>query len=335
MKRTELPDVNNFQVELHMAYHNLRWPILLSIAAAVVTIVLKFTAFALTGSAGLFSDALESLVNLFAASMALYALWYSNKPTDADHPFGHEKIEFFSSGLEGVLVGVAGVTSAYYAGERLLHPHPIEQLGLGTTLAVVASAVNFAVAMLLLRTGKKYRSIILESDGHHLMTDVYTSLAIVAGLILVMITGVQWLDPALALVVGLNILRTGFVLVRRSFDGLMDRAWPMDEQVAFRAALKSLLPAKATFHLLRTRQAGRRRFADFHLLMPGATSLKEAHDATHDLEAKLQEQFSELVLTMHIEPIEELTSWEMIELEQLGESVSVPVVAPVQPPIHD
>jgi cation diffusion facilitator family transporter len=318
-----------------MAYHKLRWPILLSIAAAIATIGLKFTAFALTGSAGLFSDALESLVNLFAASMALYALWYSNKPTDADHPFGHEKIEFFSSGLEGVLVGVAGITTAYYAVVRLLHPHPIEHLGLGTTLAIIASAVNFVVAMLLLRTGKKYRSIILEADGHHLMTDVYTSLAIVAGLILVMLTDWQWLDPALALLVGLNILRTGFVLVRRSFDGLMDRAWPMAEQESFRAALKSLLPAKATFHLLRTRQAGRRRFADFHLLMPGATSLKEAHDAAHEVEDKLHRQFTELVLTMHIEPIEELTSWEMIELEQLGESASVPVLPKAQPPIDD
>jgi cation diffusion facilitator family transporter len=318
-----------------MPYQTLRWPILLSIAAAVFTIGLKFTAFAVTGSAGLFSDALESLVNLFAASMALFALWYSNKPTDADHPFGHEKIEFFSSGLEGVLVAVAGVTTAYYAVDRLLHPKPIEQLGLGTTLALVASAVNFAVALLLLRTGKKHRSIVLEADGHHLMTDVYTSLAIVGGLVLVMLTGVQWLDPALALVVGLNIIRTGFGLVRRSFDGLMDKAWPSAEQESFRAAIQANLPAKATFHLLRTRQAGRRRFADFHLLLPGAASLKEAHDLAHELEAKLQARFSELVLTMHIEPIEELTSWEMGELEQLGETASAPVQQPPQPPIDD
>ncbi len=318
-----------------MPYHKLRWPILLSIVAAVLTIGLKFTAFLLTSSAGLFSDALESLVNLFAASMALYALWYSNKPTDADHPFGHEKIEFFSSGLEGVLIGVAGLITVYYSAERLLYPHPIEHIGLGTILALIASAINFAVATLLLRVGKKHRSIILEADGHHLMTDVYTSIAIVVGLILVMITGLQWLDPALALLVGLNILRTGFVLVRRSFDGLMDRAWPMAEQENFRAALKSLLPAKATFHLLRTRQAGRRRFADFHLLMPGATSLKESHDVAHNVEARLHEQFTELVLTMHIEPIEELTSWEMIELAQLGESVSVPVQQKSHPPIDD
>jgi cation diffusion facilitator family transporter len=308
-----------------MPYQTLRWPILLSIAAAVFTIGLKFTAFAVTGSAGLFSDALESLVNLFAASMALFALWYSNKPTDADHPFGHEKIEFFSSGLEGVLVAVAGLTTAYYAVDRLLHPKSIEELGLGTTLAVVASIVNFGVAQLLLRTGKQHRSIVLEADGHHLMTDVYTSLAIVAGLILVMLTGVQWLDPALALIVGLNIVRTGFVLVRRSFDGLMDRAWPAEEQESFRTAIQANLPSKATFHLLRTRQAGRRRFAEFHLLLPGGLSLKEAHDAAHDLEAKLQEQFSELVLTMHIEPIEELTSWEMKELEALGEQATVPI----------
>ena len=158
---------------------------------------------------------------------------------------------------------------------------------------------------------------------------------IVIGLVLVMFTGLQWLDPAMALLVGLNILRTGFVLVRRSFDGLMDRAWPLAEQKSFRAALKSLLPAKATFHLLRTRQAGRRRFADFHLLMPGATSLKESHDVAHDVEARLHEQFKELVLTMHIEPIEELTSWEMKELEQLGETVSVPVIPKAQPPIDD
>jgi cation diffusion facilitator family transporter len=318
-----------------MAYQSLRWPIRLSIVAAILTIGLKFTAFALTSSAGLFSDALESLVNLFAACMALYALWYANKPTDADHPFGHEKIEFFSSGLEGVLIGVAGIATAYYAGERLLNPHPIEKLGLGTTLAVIASVINYAVATLLLRVGKKHRSIILEADGHHLMTDVYTSLAIVAGLILVMITGLQWLDPALALLVGLNILRTGYVLVRRSFDGLMDRAWPTVVQENFRTQLKALLPAEATFHLLRTRQAGRRRFADFHLLMPGATSLKEAHDVAHEIEARLHQQFTELVLTMHIEPIEELTSWETSELERLGESMTVPVLPKPQPPIDD
>lgn len=303
-----------------MAYRTLRWPLLLSVAAAVVTIGMKGTAYAVTGSVGLFSDALESGVNLLAALAATFSLWYANQPSDADHPYGHEKIEFFSSGLEGALVFVAGLVTAYYAVERLLIPRPLVQLGLGSVLALVASAINFAVAVVLLRVGRQYGSIILEADGHHLMTDVLTSVAVVGGLGLVALTGWTPLDPLLALAVGLNILWTGFKLVRRSFDGLMDRAWPTAELAAVREVIRSALPPDTDFHLLRTRQAGRRKFLDFHLLVNGGMSVRDGHAVAHRVEAAVRAVVPEVEVTVHVEPIDEQASWEELKLAQLGEA---------------
>jgi cation diffusion facilitator family transporter len=318
-----------------MPYRALRWPLLLSILAAVLTIGMKGTAYAVTGSVGLFSDALESGVNLLAALVATFSLWYAHQPVDADHPYGHEKIEYFSSGLEGVLVFVAGVVTAYYAVERLFFPRPLEQLGLGALLAVAASVINFAVAIVLLRVGKKYRSIILEADGHHLMTDVLTSIAVVAGLGLVAFTGWTPLDPLLAMAVGLNILWTGFKLVRRSFDGLMDRALPGAEQTLIRDTIRGALPTGTDFHLLRTRQAGRRKFADFHLLVDGNLSVRAGHQIAHDLEQKMKAVEPELEVTIHIEPIDERESWEELRLSQLGEPTTPSQVPPIAPPIDD
>lgn len=318
-----------------MTYKTLRGPLLLSVAAAVVTIGLKGTAYAVTGSVGLFSDALESGVNLLAALAASYSLWYASRPADPTHAYGHEKIEFFSSGLEGALVVVAGGGTAWLAVERLLSPRPLSRLDLGVALALVAAAVNFAVALVLLRVGKRHNSIILEADGHHLMTDVLTTVAVVGGLGLAAVTGLDVLDPLLALAVGLNITFMGLRLVRRSFDGLMDRALPPAVQEEIRGVIRAALPAGTDFHLLRTRRAGRRSFADFHLLVDGGMTVRDGHAVAHAVEAKLHAAFDELEVTVHIEPIDDKRSWEEADLRRLGETSTPPPIPPVPPPIDD
>ena len=294
-----------------------------SIVAAVCTIGMKSTAYALTGSAGLLSDALESVVNLIAAFTAYFSLWYAARPADDNHAYGHEKIEFFSSGLEGTLVFVAGLGTAWYAVGRLIEPKELDQLGIGIGLTVVASAINFGVAGVLLRVGKKHGSVILESDGHHLMSDVLTSLAVVAGLGLVALTGLKFLDPVLALAVGLSILWTGFKLVRRSFDGLMDRALPVEDQTRLREGIRTALPQGCHFHFLRTRRAGRRKFVDFHLLVPGTWTVQAGHTLAHDIETKLLDIAAELEVTIHVEPIEDESSWEPAALARLGEQTEL------------
>ncbi len=310
-----------------MSYQALRGPLLLSLLAAVLTIGLKGTAYFLTGSVGLFSDALESFVNLLAATAAYFSLKYSHKPADPEHAYGHEKIEFFSSGLEGTLVFVAGLGTAWYAVGRLIEPKELDQLGIGIGLTVVASAINFGVAAVLLRVGKKHGSVILEADGHHLMSDVLTSLAVVAGLGLVALTGLKFLDPVLALAVGLSILWTGFKLVRRSFDGLMDRALPVEDQTRLREGIRTALPAGCHFHFLRTRRAGRRKFVDFHLLVPGTWTVQAGHTLAHDIETKLLDIAAELEVTIHVEPIEDESSWEPAALARLGEQTELPATS--------
>ncbi len=306
-----------------MSYATLRGPILLSLLAAVLTIGLKGAAYALTGSAGLFSEALESFVNLLAAAAAYFSLRYSHKPADPEHAYGHEKIEFFSSGLEGTLVLVAGLGTAWYAVGRLIQPQELDQLGLGIALSLVATAINFAVAVVLLRVGRKHGSVILEADGYHLMSDVLTSLAVVVGLGLVALTGEKKLDPVLALLVGLSILRTGFKLVKRSFDGLMDRALPAEDQATLREGIRATLPEGCHFHHLRTRQAGRRKFIDFHLLVPGTWTVQAGHTLAHEVETRLREIAEELEVTVHVEPIEDDRSWEGAALERLGEQAEL------------
>ncbi len=298
---------------------NLRGPVVLSIVAAVATIALKTAAYAVTGSVGLLSDALESGVNLLAALTAYFSLWYAARPADASHAYGHEKIEFFSAGLEGALVIAAGAGTGVYAVRRLFAPADLAHLDIGAGLALAAAAVNAAVARVLLAAGRKHGSPILEADGHHLMSDVLTSLAVVAGLGLVVLTGVPWLDTVLALGVGLLITRTGFGLVRQSFDGLMDHALPAADQAAIRDAIQAALPAGATFHLLRTRRAGRRRFADFHLLVAGRGTVRDAHALAHAVADHLRRAVPDLEVTTHIEPIEDDSSWEAADLARLGE----------------
>jgi cation diffusion facilitator family transporter len=297
----------------------LRFPILLSIGAAVATIALKLGAYLVTHSVGLLSDAVESAVNLVAAVTAYLSLHYAARPVDESHTYGHEKIEFFSSGLEGVLIVGAAAGIAWYALRRLLTPEPLQPLGMGLGLAVTAALLNGVVGVVLVRVGRARRSIVLEADGRHLLTDVWTSAGVVAGLGLVLLTGWQVLDPLVALVVAANILWTGFDLVRRSFNGLMDHALPEADQAAVRAAIEAHLGPQMDYHALRTRQAGARRFVDFHLLVPGNFTVQKAHALTGRIEAALRAALPGLEVTVHVEPIEEPAAWQdsaLLPLEQ-------------------
>lgn len=300
---------------------HLRWPIVLSILAAIITIGMKGTAYALTGSVGLLSDALESGVNLLAAVTAYLSLLYASRPADSTHTYGHEKIEYFSSGLEGVLILIAGLGTAGYAVRRLVFPEPLADLEIGAVIALAASGVNFVVARILLVQGRKHRSIVLEADGKHLMSDVITSVGVIAGLGLVLITKLEWLDPVLAIAVGMNIMWTGGELIHRSFNGLMDHAIPAAEQERIRAVIQERMPAGAAFHALRTRQAGARRFVEFHLLVDGDLAVRAAHHIAHQVEAALIEALPGLEVVIHIEPVDERESWEPEYLKQLGEDV--------------
>lgn len=285
-----------------------------SILAAVLTLGLKSAAYLYTGSVGLLSDAAESGVNLFAAVTAWVSLWYAAKPVDVEHTYGHRKIEYFSSGLEGALIVTAAVGIAWYAVGRLLVPQPLHDLGAGVVVALAASAINLGVAVWLLRVGRRHGSIVLEADGQHLMTDVWTSVALVAGLGLVAVTGREWLDPVLALVMSLNIIRIGLRLVVRSFNGLMDHALPPAEQASVRRAIESHLETGTAYHALRTRQAGTDRFVDFHLLVPGRTSVTRAHRFAVRVELAIKAALPGTEVVVHIEPIEEPASWEDSDL---------------------
>ncbi|MFM8272294.1 MAG: cation diffusion facilitator family transporter [Gemmata sp.] len=305
----------------------LRWPVALSVAAALATIGMKGGAYALTGSVGLLTDALESVVNLLAAVTAYFALWYASRPADPSHTYGHEKIEFLSSGLEGVLIAVTGLGAAGYGAHRLLATEPLRALELGTGLALAASAVNLAVARVLLHYGRTHRSIVLEADGQHLMADVWTSAGVLAGLALVYLTGHTFFDSVLAIVMGAHITWTGLGLVRRSFDGLMDHAIPGAERERVRELIRANLPAGATFHLLRTRMSGARRFVEFHLLVDGDLSVREGHHLATKLEAAVTAAMPDVAITIHVEPVDEEASWEPEYLRRLGEEPTPPPAA--------
>jgi cation diffusion facilitator family transporter len=289
-------------------------PIVLSILAAIVTFALKIAAYQLTNSVSLLSDALESLVNLAAALIALASLYYAAKPVDDSHTYGHEKIEYFSSGMEGVLILVAAAAITWYAVDRLIAPKPLDDLAIGAGIAAASALVNFGAAVVLLRAGKANESIVLEADGKHLLADVWTSAAVILGLAMVWLTDLPIFDPLFALLVAANIAWTALDLVRRSFNGLMDHALPPSEQAIVRAAISSRLEPGCTFHALRTRQAGAHRFADFHLLVPGKYSVQRAHDLTGKIEDAICAALPGIEVAVHIEPIEERAAWEDSEL---------------------
>lgn len=279
----------------------------LSITASIVTLVLKFGAYFLTGSVSLLSDAAESLVNLTAGLVAFGALTIAARPADEDHAYGHDKAEFFSSGVEGALILVAAASIIYAAISRFLHPSPLNDLGFGLLISVLAAGVNYGVAVIMLKVAKRHDSITLEADAKHLMTDVWTSAGVVGGLAVVMFTPPSWqvLDPIMAVLVGLNIIHTGFDLLRRSWDGLMDAALPTDEVARIEAAIRGEIPATASFHDLKTRKSGPRRFAEFHLLLPGGTTVTDSHHLCDRIEAAIGAAFPKAHITIHVEPAEE------------------------------
>jgi cation diffusion facilitator family transporter len=303
-----------------MSSPSLKQAVLLSIAAAVFTLLLKAAGWLLTGSVGLLSDAAESLINLAAAGFAYAALAYAAKPVDESHTYGHEKIEYFSSGLEGGLILVAALGIAAFAVYRLFAPQPLETLGLGLAFTAFATAINAAVGQYLLRLGKKHHSIVLEADGQHLMSDVWTSGGVLLGLGLVWLTGVQALDSVVALAVSASLLWTAAGLVRRSFKGLMDHALPEEELAKVRAAVEGRLRPGTDYHALRTRQAGARRFVDFHLLVPGTMPVREAHALGDRVEEAVKEALPGAEVTVHIEPIEEQASWQDSALAPLEQA---------------
>jgi cation diffusion facilitator family transporter len=290
----------------------------LSVAAAVATIALKTLAWALTGSVGLLSDAAESVVNLVAAVFALVIVHWAARPPDEDHPYGHEKADYLSAGVEGSLILLAAVTIAYSAARRLLDPQPISDVGIGLTVSVVASAINLVVAQKLMAAGREHRSLVLEADGRHLMTDVWTSVGVVAGVALVAVTGWERLDPIIALLVAVNIVVTGVSLVRRFTGGLMDRALPPEERAAIEQVLQRYAGQGVQFHALRTRGAGRRAFVSVHVLVPGDWSVKRAHDLVERVEQDLRVALTHASVFTHLEPLEDPASFADTELDRRG-----------------
>ena len=288
----------------------------LSIAAAVATILLKGLAWWLTGSVGLLSDALESFVNLAGAMMALAMLSLAALPADDNHAHGHGKAEYFSSAFEGFLILVAAVSIAYAAIERLLNPQPLEAVGIGLAVSVAASVINLATSRILMGVGKKYRSITLEADAHHLLTDVWTSAGVIAGVGLVWATGWLWLDPVIAILVALNIVWTGWQLLQRSAAGLMDVSIPEEELQAVESVLATYRSQGLEFHALRTRQAGTRAFISFHVLMPGAWTIQHGHDWSERIEADLRSAVPHAHITTHLEPREDPVSLADQELDR-------------------
>jgi cation diffusion facilitator family transporter len=277
----------------------------LSIAAAIVTIVLKLVAWRMTGSVGLLSDAAESLVNLAAAVLALFMLKVAARPPDDDHHFGHTKAEYFSAAVEGILIFVAAVLIIVSATGRLLRPQPLDNIDIGVLLTVVASVVNGLVGFILIRAGRRHRSITLVADGKHLMTDVVTSVGVIAGVVAVRLTGWLPLDPIVALAVGANIVLTGAKLIRDSTRGLMDETLPDQDNAAIAAILAGFSRDGVIFHGLRTRGAGRSRFAAFDMLVPGDWTVRQGHDLIEEVEAAVGEVLPDLELTVHLEPRED------------------------------
>jgi cation diffusion facilitator family transporter len=277
----------------------------LSIAAALATILLKGWAWWLTGSVGLLSDALESFVNLAGAMMALAMLTLAAMPADENHAHGHGKAEYFSSAFEGFLILVAAIAIGYAAIERLLNPQPLEAVGIGLAVSVVASIINLATSRILMGVGKKYKSITLEADAHHLLTDVWTSAGVILGVGLVWMTGWLWLDPVIALLVAANIVWTGWRLLQRSAAGLMDVSIPEDDLKAIDEVLEGYRRQGLAFHALRTRQAGTRAFITVHVLVPGAWTVKQGHDWSESIEADIRRVVANAHLTTHLEPIED------------------------------
>ena len=288
----------------------------LSVSAAFVTLALKTLAWALTGSVGLLADALESVVNVGAAVVLLVMLRIAARPADEGHAYGHTKAEYFASAFEGLLVIVAAAGIAWTATSRLVHPRPLEHAGLGLAVTTLASGVNLVVARVLIRAARRHRSIALEADAQHLMTDVWTSAGVVVGVGLVVLTGWLALDPLTALLVAGNIVFIGGTLLTKSVRGLMDAAWPMEEQAALDRVLDEFRGRGIQFHALRTRRSGARRFASFHVLVPGAWTVQQGHDLLEEIEHRIAQRLAGVTIDTHLEPVEDPASYRDQGLER-------------------
>lgn len=283
--------------------------ITVSIAAAIATITLKVIAWQMTGSVGLLSDAAESVVNLAAALIALSVILWSTRPPDEEHAYGHEKADYLSAGFEGALILAAAGTIAWVAIDRLINPTGLTDIGIGLTISVAASVINFGAAKMLVKAGKEEGSLTLVADGQHLMADFWTSLGVVTGVALAWLTGWGPLDSIVALLVAVHIVRTGYSLVRESMGGLMDRALPDGERAAIDAVLAGHRGESVEFHALRTRRAGRRAFISVHVLVPGGWTVQEGHDFVEEVEGELRAALDNATVFTHLEPIEDPISF--------------------------
>lgn len=289
----------------------------LSIAAAIATILLKGAAWWMTGSVGLLSDAIESFVNLAAAMMALWILTVAATPADDRHAHGHGKAEYFSSAFEGLLIVVAALSIIWAAVDRLWNPQPLESVGIGLGVSVLASIVNLVVARTLLKVGREHHSITLEADAHHLMTDVWTSASVLVGVGLVWLSGWLWLDPLIAIGVALNIVWTGWQLMQRSAEGLMDVSLPPDKVAEIEAVLNRYREQGLDFHALRTRQAGSRAFVSLHVLVPGKWTVQQGHDWAERIERDIRRTVPRANVMTHLEPLEDPVSLLDQDLDRL------------------
>lgn len=288
-----------------------------SVGAAVLTIALKTAAWAVTGSVGLLSDAAESVVNLVAAIVALTVVHFASRPPDEDHAYGHDKADYFSAGFEGGLILLAAGTIAVTAVSRLIDPTPVDDVAIGIGVSAVATIVNLLMARRLMRVGKQHESVVLEADGQHLMADVWTSVGVVIGVAAVVLTGWERLDPIIALLVAANIVVTGTRLVKRSANGLMDRALEPDELDRIGRALRELSSEEVQFHALRTRRAGRRAFVSVHVLVPGEWTVQRGHDLAEVVEATLSRELTGFCSVFtHLEPLDDPVSQEDIDLDR-------------------
>ena len=287
----------------------------LSIAAALATIALKTLAWWLTDSVGLLSDAIEGTINLVGATVALAMISLAARPPDEDHAFGYTKAEYFASGLEGTLILIAAIAIGFAAIDRLITPRPLEQVGAGLAVSAAASLINYGVARRLYRAGHHYRSVALEADARHLMTDVWTSAGVIAGVAAVWLTGWARLDPLIALAVAANIVWSGYRLMQRSVHGLLDRALPPDKMRALADALEPYRARGIDFHALRTRQAGTRSFVTLHVLVPADWTVAQGHDLAHEVEQDIRAALPDAAVMTHVEPLGYPESYQDVDLD--------------------
>lgn len=288
----------------------------LSIAAAVATILLKGVAWQQTGSVGLLADALESFVNLGGALMTLAMLTLAARPADRNHAYGHGKAEYFASGFEGLLILLAALGIAHAAVDRLWQPQPLERIGPGLAISLLASLINLGVARVLLAAGRRHNSVALAADGAHLMTDVWTSAGVIAGIAGVALTGWLWLDPLLALLVSAHILYTAWHLLRDAAAGLMDASLPEHFLAALEETLAPYRHQGIDFHALRTRQAGARAFVSLHVLVPGEWTIGQAHSLAEQVEKDIRRTIPGAHVITHLEPLEDPLSHQDIDLDR-------------------